>query len=77
MTDGIAARISSAGYTNFLTNFFEYSVSDMAVSRDSGRAMAIAMTVTVRVPVINGRNPNFFCDGFHSEDVTRSQNEFS
>ena len=29
------------------------------------------------VPVMNGRNPNFFWDGFHSEDDTRSQNEFS
>ena len=62
---------------NFLTSFLEYSVREIAVSRDSGRAMMMEINVTARVPVMNGRKPNFFCEGFHSEDVTRSQKEFS
>ena len=77
MTEGNAARMSRAGYMNFLTSFLEYSVSEMAVSRDSGRAMMMEINVTARVPVMNGRKPNFFCEGFHSDDVTRSQKEFS
>ena len=62
---------------NLRTNFFEYSVNEIAVSSDNGNEMSIARKVTVNVPVMNGRNPNFFWDGFHSEDDTRSQNEFS
>ena len=62
---------------NFRTNLREYSVSVIAVSSDRGRAMQMEMNVTARVPDMNGRNPNFFCDGFQSDDVMRSQNEFS
>ena len=77
MTDGNAARISRAGYMNFLTSFLEYSVRDMAVSNDNGSAMVMEINVTDNVPVMKGRNPNFFWEGFHSDYVTRSQNEFS
>ena len=69
--------MSSAGRTNLRTIFFEYSVNDIAVRRESGSEMQIAMNVTANVPEMNGRKPNFFCDGFQSDDVTRSQKEFS
>ena len=49
----------------------------MAVRSESGSAMAIDSKVTDNVPVINGRKPNFFCEGFHSDEEIRSQNEFS
>ena len=69
--------MSSAGRTNLRTIFFEYSVNDIAVRRESGKEMHIAMNVTANVPEIKGKKPNFFCEGFQSDDVTRSQNEFS
>lgn len=65
-TKGVRIRFTLVG---------AYSTIYSAVSRHRGRAIIIAMAVTHKVPIINGKKPNRPFNGFQVLEVMSSTHE--
>ena len=78
-TVGIAARISSKGFTIAVKRGGAYSLRYTAMVRPRGNATRMAMKLVKKVPATNGRIPNFLFAkrGVHSVPVKNSTMETS
>src|SRR4030042_6428415 len=77
MTDGIPASRSMNGLENSFILFGAYSDRYMAVSREMGTAMTMAMPVTHRVPMMKGSIPKSPLRGGHELENRISPRDLS